>query len=121
MVGMVVKETVHADTAHKIEERLDEVKAKIGKVAAKSSETEVKELVRPEKSNDTALNIKESKKEVLPSRDMNVVESDVPESKKLYLSKLVVQKEVGKPKVPVLDSDGEPGSKIFVCLAWLLG
>merc|ERR1719233_519974 len=55
-VRMVVKENVHADTAHKIEERLDEVKAMIGKVTAKSGE--VKELVQPGKPTGTALDVK---------------------------------------------------------------
>merc|ERR1719239_2035159 len=70
----------------------------IGKVTAKSGE--VKELVQPGKQTGTASGVKEGKKEVLAScKDMNAVEADVLESKKRYLSKLGVQKEVAKPKV----------------------
>merc|ERR1719234_1207116 len=44
-----------------------------------------------------AKDFKESKKEVLASKDMNVAE--VPDSKKRYLSKLGIQQEVAKPKL----------------------
>merc|ERR1719234_3384 len=47
-----------------------------------------------------ALDFKEEvKKEVLVSKDMNVAEAGVPESKKRYLSKLGIQQEVAKPKL----------------------
>merc|ERR1712192_348794 len=46
-----------------------------------------------------AKDLKECKKEVLISKDMNVTEGEVPESKKRYLSKLGIQQEVAKPKV----------------------
>merc|ERR1719234_1743425 len=93
-VRKVVKENIHADTALKIEERLDEVKAMIGKVTSKSGE--VKELVQTGKPAGIA---KEGQKEVLVSKDMNVAEAEVPDSKKRYLSKLGIQQEVAKPKV----------------------
>ena len=63
-VRKVMKENVEADAAHKIEERLDEVKAMIGKVTAKSGE--VKELVQPK--------AEEGKGEVLASKDVNVAD-----------------------------------------------
>ena len=96
-VRKVVKENIHADTADKIEERLDEVKAMIGKVTSKSGE--VKELVQTGKPADMAKDFKEGKKEVLVSKDMNVVEAEVPDSKKRYLSKLGIQQEVAKSKL----------------------
>merc|ERR1719234_2790189 len=96
-VRKVVKENIHADAALKIEERLDEVKAMIGKVTSKSGE--VKELVQTGKPGDMAKDVKEGKKEVLASKDMNVAEAEVPDSKKRYLSKLGIQQEVVKPKV----------------------
>merc|ERR1719234_1349387 len=96
-VRKVVKENIHVDTAIKIEERLDEVKAMIGKVTSKSGE--VKELVQAGKPAGMAKDLKEGKKEVLVSKDMNVAEAEVPESKKRYLSKLGIQQEVAKPKV----------------------
>merc|ERR1719234_442827 len=97
-VRKVVKENIHADTALKIEERLDEVKAMIGKVTSKSGE--VKELFQTGKpAGGMALDFKEVKKEVLVSKDMNVAEAEVPDSKKRYLSKLGIQQEVAKPKV----------------------
>merc|ERR1719234_2539229 len=96
-VRKVVKENIHDDTALKIEERLEEVKAMIGKVTSKSGE--VKELVQTGKPAGMNLNFKESKKEVLVSKDMNVAEAGVPESKKRYLSKLGIQQEVAKSKV----------------------
>merc|ERR1719234_2063770 len=96
-VRKVVKENIHDDTALKIEERLDEVKAMIGKVTSKSGE--VKELVQTRKPAGMNLNFKESKKEVLVSKDMNVAEAGVPESKKRYLSKLGIQQEVAKSKL----------------------
>merc|ERR1719234_1719102 len=97
-VRKVVKENIHADTALKIEERLDEVKALIGKVTSKSGE--VKELFQIGKpAGGMALDFKEVKKEVLVSKDMNVAEAEVPDSKKRYLSKLGIQQEVAKPKV----------------------
>merc|ERR1719234_892918 len=96
-VRKVVKENIHADTALKIEERLDEVKAMIGKVTSKSGE--VKELVQTGKPAGIAKDFKEVKKEVLVSKDMNVAEAEVPDSKKRYLSKLGIQQEVAKPKV----------------------
>merc|ERR1719234_1566560 len=96
-VRKVVKENVHVDTALKIEERLDEVKAMIGKVTSKSGE--VKELVQTGKPAGMALDFKEVKIEVLVSKDMNGAEAEVPESKKRYLSKLGIQQEVAKPKV----------------------
>merc|ERR1719234_495116 len=83
-VRKVVKENIHADTALKIEERLDEVKAMIGKVTSKSGE--VKELVQTGKPAGIA---KEGQKEVLVSKDMNVAEAEVPG----------IQQEVAKPKV----------------------
>merc|ERR1719234_2742989 len=92
-VRKVVKENIHADTAHKIEERLDEVKAMIGKVTSKSGE--VKELVQIGKPAGIA---KEGQKEVLVSKDMNMAEAEVPDSKKRHLSKLEIQQEVAKPK-----------------------
>merc|ERR1719234_876791 len=47
-----------------------------------------------------ALDFKEEvKKEVLVSKDMNVAEAGVPDSKKRYLSKLGIQQEVAKPKL----------------------
>merc|ERR1719234_2973182 len=92
-VRKVVKQNIHADTADKIEERLDEVKAMIGKVTSKSGE--VKELVQTGKP----AGMSEGKKEVLVSKDMNVAEAEVPDSKKRYLSKLGIQQEVAKPKV----------------------
>merc|ERR1719234_129704 len=96
-VRKVVKENIHADTALKIEERLDEVKAMIGKVTSKSGE--VKELVQTGKPAGLAKDFKEVKKEVLVSKDMNVAEAEVPDSKKRYLSKLGIQQEVAKPKI----------------------
>merc|ERR1719234_1396847 len=96
-VRKVVKENVHADTALKIEERLDEVKAMIGKVTSKSGE--VKELVQTGKPAGIAKDFKEGQKEVLVSKDMNVAEAEMPDSKKRYLSKLGIQQEVAKPKV----------------------
>merc|ERR1719234_2107196 len=96
-VRKVVKENIHDDTALKIEERLDEVKAMIGKVTSKSGE--VKELVPTGKPAGMNLNFKESKQEVLVSEDMNVAEAGVPESKKRYLSKLGIQQEVAIPEV----------------------
>merc|ERR1719234_1738470 len=92
-VRKVVKQNIHADTADKIEERLDEVKAMIGKVTSKSGE--VKEWVQTGKP----AGMSEGKIEVLVSKDMNVAEAEVPESKKRYLSKLGIQQEVAKPKV----------------------
>ena len=65
-VRKVMKENVEADAAHKIEERLDEVKAMIGKVTAKSGE--VKELVQPK--------AEEGKGEVLASKYVNVAEAE---------------------------------------------
>merc|ERR1719376_1393670 len=96
-VRKVVKENIHADTADKIEERLDEVKAMIGKVTSKSGE--VKELVQTGKPVNMAKDFKEGKKEVLASKDMNVAEAEVPDSKKRYLSKLGIQQEVAKSKL----------------------
>merc|ERR1719234_1902993 len=96
-VRKVVKENIHADTALKIEERLDEVKAMIGKVTSKSGE--VKELVQTGKPAGIAKDFKEGQKGVLVSKDMNVAEAEVPDSKKRYLSKLGIQQEVAKPKV----------------------
>merc|ERR1719234_2781070 len=96
-VRKVVKENIHADTALKIEERLDEVKAMIGKVTSKSGE--VKELVQTGKPAGIAKDFIEGQKEVLVSKDMNVAEAEVPDSKKRYLSKLGIQQEVAKPKV----------------------
>merc|ERR1719234_2955549 len=96
-VRKVVKENIHADTALKIEERLDEVKSMIGKVTSKSGE--VKEFVQTGKPAGIAKDFKEGQKEVLVSKDMNVAESEVPDSKKRYLSKLGIQQEVAKPKV----------------------
>merc|ERR1719234_1161391 len=92
-VRKVVKQNIHADTADKIEERLDEVKAMISKVTSKSGE--VKELVQTGKP----AGMSEGKIEVLVSKDMNVAEAEVPESKKRYLSKLGIQQEVAKSKV----------------------
>merc|ERR1719427_2189760 len=93
----VVKENIHDDIALKIEERLEEVKAMIGKVTSKSGE--VKELVQTGKPAGMTLDFKESKKEVLVSKDMNVAEAGVPEPKKRYLSKLGIQQEVAKSKL----------------------
>merc|ERR1719234_987232 len=70
----------------------------IGKVTSKSGE--VKELVQTGKPGGMALDFKEAgQKEVLVSKDMNVAEAQVPESKKRYLSKLGIQQEVAKPKL----------------------
>merc|ERR1719234_245310 len=96
-VRKVVKQNIHADTADKIEERLDEVKAMIGKVTSKSGE--VKELVQTGKPAGMASDVKEGQKEVLVSKDMKAAEAEVPDSKKRYLSKLGIQQEIAKPKV----------------------